>query len=133
MSHFEKVKGYLLELGHEIIEEYVEDGILVINNEDAGINNMFLDCEDNLLIIEQKLVDVKVDEAKLFRELLIINRRLVFGAFVLDETGKNLLFRDTLELENLDLNELEATLSSLALGLVESIDLLMAIADEAAD
>lgn len=130
MSYFKKVKGFLQELGHDIVEEYVQDNMLVISNDDAGINQMFLDIEGDLLIMEQKLVEVKVEEAKLFKELLKINRQLVFGAFVLDESGKNLLFRDTLELANLDLNELEASLSSLALGLVESYDLLVLIAGE---
>lgn len=131
MSHFEKVKGYLVELGHEIKEEYPTEGMFVINNEDQGINNMVLDCEDNLLVVEQKLLEVVVDDPQLFKQLLQINRNLIFGAFVLDETGKNLIFRDTLELENLDLNELEASLSALAMGLVESMDLLMALAGEA--
>lgn len=130
MSHFEKVKGYLLELGHEIKEEYPEEGIFVINNEDQGINQMVLDCEDDLLVIEQKLLEVVVEDSELFKQLLQLNRSLVFGAFALDETGKNLLFRDTLELENLDLNELEASLSALAFGLVESMDVLMALAGE---
>jgi hypothetical protein len=55
---------------------------------------------------------------------------LVYGAYVLDETGKHLIFRDTLELENLDKNELEASLNSLALGLVENIDLLIQVSGE---
>jgi hypothetical protein len=130
MSHFEKVKGYLVELGHEIKEEYPEEGMFVINNEDQGISNMVLDCEDNLLVIEQKLLEVAVDDPQLFKQLLQTNRNLIFGSFVLDETGKNLIFRDTLELENLDLNELESSLSALAMGLVESMDLLVALAGE---
>jgi hypothetical protein len=47
------------------------------------------------------------------------NREIVHGAFVLDETGKRVLFRDTLQLENLDLNELEGTLNSLKLLIAE--------------
>jgi len=130
MSHFEKVKGYLVELGHEIKEEDAAEGIFVINNEDEGISNMVLDCEDNLLIIEQKLLEVAVDDPALYKQLLQTNRSLIFGAFVLDETGKNLIFRDTLELENLDLNELDSSLSALVLGLVENMDLLIALAGE---
>ena len=48
-----------------------------------------------------------------------MNRDLVFGAFVLNEEGDSLLYRNTLALENLDLNELESTINSLSLGLVE--------------
>lgn len=55
----------------------------------------------------------------LFEELLKKNREIIHGAFVLDETGTKVLFRDTLQLENLDLNELEGTLNSLELLLSE--------------
>ena len=99
--------------------------MFIINNEDNGVNSMILDCEEDLLIIEQKLLEVAVDQPSLFKQLLQANRRLVYGAFVLDETGKHLIFRDTLALEKLDKNELEGSLSALALGLVEKMDLLL--------
>lgn len=130
MNYSNKVKDYLLDLGYEIVKEIPEEQIFVINNEDNGVNNMVLDCEDSLLVIEQKLVDVSVDNPELWKQLLQANRRLVYGAYVLDETGKHLIFRDTLELENLDKNELEASLNSLVLGLVENIDLLIQLSGE---
>jgi hypothetical protein len=130
MNYSDKVKDYLLELGYQISKEIPEEQIFIISNEDNAVNNMVLDCEDNLLVIEQKLVDVAVDSTELWKQLLQANRRLVYGAYVLDETAKHLIFRDTLELENLDKNELEASLNSLALGLVENIDLLLTIAGE---
>lgn len=130
MNYSDKVKEYLLDLGYEIVKEISEEQIFVINNEDNGVSNMILDCEDSLLVIEQKLVDVAVDNPDLWKQVLQANRRLVYGAYVLDETGKHLIFRDTLELENLDKNELEASLNSLAMGLVENIDLLIQISGE---
>ena len=54
-----------------------------------------------------------------FKRLLQINRTVVHGAFVLDENGKNVIFRDTLQLENLDKNELEGSINSLSLALAE--------------
>jgi hypothetical protein len=130
MSYFEKLKSYLIELSYTIEKEFPEDEMIIISNEDKGVNNMILDCEDGLLIIEQKLVDVKVDDPKLFKQLLQANRKLIYGSYVLDETAKHLIFRDTLELENLDLNELEGSLGALSLGLVENMDLLITIAGE---
>jgi hypothetical protein len=53
---------------------------------------------------------------------LIKNRDIVHGAFVLDEEGKRVIFRDTLQVESLDLNELEGTLNSLSLLLSEYSD-----------
>jgi hypothetical protein len=48
-----------------------------------------------------------------------MNRNLVHGAFVLDEGGQKVLFRDTLQILNLDINEIKASIDALALGLAE--------------
>jgi hypothetical protein len=53
------------------------------------------------------------------KRILQINRTLVHGAFVLDEEGTTLLFRDTLQTENLDRNELEGSIDALSLALAE--------------
>ena len=55
----------------------------------------------------------------LFKRLLQMNRDLVHGAFVLDEDAKLILFRDTLQMENLDRNELEGSIRALSLALAE--------------
>jgi hypothetical protein len=60
-----------------------------------------------------------------------MNRELVHGAFVLDENGKIVLFRDTLQLANLDLNELEASINALGLGLAMYADELIGFAKPA--
>ena len=65
------------------------------------------------------MFEVQEKSQALFEELLKKNREIIHGAFVLDETGTKVLFRDTLQLENLDLNELEGTLNSLELLLSE--------------
>ena len=48
-----------------------------------------------------------------------MNRGMIHGAFVLDESGDKVLFRDTLALENLDINEVDSTFSALTIALVE--------------
>ena len=118
-SYFQKVKGYLLELDYAILHEDEEDGVIVTESEPNGIKNLVLGIADPLLIIEQFLVDLSDSSASTYQHLLQKNRDIVHGAFVLDETGKRLIFRDTLQLENLDLNEIEATFNSLALLLSE--------------
>ena len=52
-------------------------------------------------------------------DLLKKNRDIIHGAFVLDESGKKVIFRDTLQILNLDRNELEGSLNSLSLLLSE--------------
>jgi len=72
--------------------------------------------------MEQYLFELKNDSSEIFKNLLMKNRDIVHGAFVLDETGKKVIFRDTLQIENLDLNELEGSLNSLSLLLSEYSD-----------
>jgi hypothetical protein len=116
---FHKVKNYLLELSCNIVFENEDDGILIINNEDDGISNLVLGCADPLLIMEQFLFELKEDNMEVFKSLLIKNRDIVHGALVLDKSGSKVIFRDTLQIENLDLNELEGSLNALILLLSE--------------
>ena len=119
MSDFEKVKDYLMELEYDITSEDESEEILVINDESKGIKNLVIDCEAPILIIEQFIATVGNPSTKTLIRLLQMNRSLVHGAFVLDETGQKVIFRDTLQIANLDKNELEGSLQSLELGMVE--------------
>jgi hypothetical protein len=120
-EHFEKVKDYVLELGLAIEREIPEEEIAIVNDEERGIHNLVIDCEDMVLVLEQLILKLPSPaEAGVYRRLLQMNRDLVFGAFVLNEEGDSLLYRNTLALENLDLNELESTINALSLGLAEN-------------
>ncbi len=130
-DYFERVKALLLELDLIIVEENRADTLLVVSDESSGINQMILDCEDQILVIEQMILSLERADAAVFRRLLQMNRALVHGAFVLDESGRRLLFRDTLQLENLDLNELEGSLQALSLGLAECGNELLGFAGSA--
>jgi len=118
-NQFVKVKDYILELGYTINHEDAEDGIMVISDLDSGISHLVVGVSDPLLILEQFVFEIKHESLDLYKNLLMKSRDIIHGAFVLDDTGKKVLFRDTLQVENLDLNELEGTLNSLALLLSE--------------
>lgn len=118
-QYFRKVKTYLLDLEYTILSENEEESLFVVEKPEWGITNLIIDCEDTLLIIEQHLFDISSDNVSVFKSLLQKNREIIHGAFVLDETGKRIIFRDTLQLKNLDLNELEASINSLAILLSE--------------
>ena len=68
---------------------------------------------------------MKKQPEKMFQRLLQMNRTLVHGAFVLDEECTVVLFRDTLRIENLDLNELEGSIEALSLALAENANELL--------
>ncbi len=118
-NYFEKVQGYLLDLDFNILSENEEEGVFWVENEEAGIHNLVIGCLDPILVMEQFLFEIKEDTKEMYKKLLIKNRDIIHGAFVLDETGKKVIFRDTLQLENLDQNELEGSLNSLSLLLSE--------------
>jgi hypothetical protein len=121
-TYFEKVKSFVLDLDLTISYQNADDEVLVIEDEAAGISNLVLACADPILIMEQYLFELKHDGAEILKNLLQKNRDIVHGAFALDETGRKVIFRDTLQIENLDMNELEGSINSLGLLLSEYSD-----------
>lgn len=119
VEHFSKVKDYLFELGFDIQSEDPTEGLVVITDEDKGISNLVIDCEEEILVLEQFIFPLQSDDPQILKRLLQINREIVHGALALDEEGKKVIFRDTLQLKNLDLNELEASVNAISLMLAE--------------
>ncbi len=119
-EYFEKVKSLLLDLGYAITQEDQGQELFIVDDEDSGINNLIVDCEDPLLVLEQVIMPIPQEPGNLFRRLLQMNRLLVHGAFVVDEETQTILFRDTLRIENLDSNELEGSIEALSLALAEN-------------
>ena len=117
---FNRIRELALDLGLAIEQEISDEEILIVNDPDRGISQMVIDCEDTILVIEQLIFEMESNKNyEIYQRLLEINRELVFGAFVIDETGNRVLYRNTLALENLDANELESTINALGLGLAE--------------
>ncbi|MCA0388605.1 MAG: YbjN domain-containing protein [Bacteroidetes bacterium] len=126
-SKYELVKNYLINLGYHISREIPEEEIVIVDDTDKGISNLIIDCENPLLIFEQYIGKLKKDEKDVYKKLLQVNRKLVHGAFVLEEDNNTLLFRDTLQLENLDENEVEGTMSAIHFAMAEHTDFLIEI------
>ena len=119
MSNFSKVKGYLNELNYSIVDENESEGFFKIDNENEGIKKMIIVVDDPILIMEQLIFKVKNDDVNMYKALLQKNQDILHGAFILNEAGDSVIFRDTLQVENLDLNELSGSLNSLSLLLGE--------------
>lgn len=118
-ENYKKVKEYLLDLEYVIMSEDEGEELFVVEKPDAGITNLIVDCEDPILVIEVILFEMKNAGNAVYEKLLKKNRDIIHGAFALDDEGEKVIFRDTLQLENLDLNELEGSLNSLELLLSE--------------
>jgi len=118
--HFNTVKAYLQDLDLVVDDEDTDDELVVVSDENRGINHLIVDCEDPILIVEQAIMPIPNNPGNLFRRLLELNRTLIHGAFALDEETGTILFRDTLRLETLDRSELEGSITALELALAEN-------------
>jgi hypothetical protein len=118
-EHFTTVKAFLQDLNLDLEEEDTDEELVIANDEDRGIINLIVDCEDPILIIEQAIMPLPKQPGDLFKRLLEMNRTLIHGAFALDEETSTIVFRDTLRLDTLDRGELEGSINSLSLALVE--------------
>ncbi len=124
LPDFQELKSMVLDLGLTIKDEIPEEEMLIVEDEERGIKNMVLDCEGVILVIEQPIGRIKERHYKWFLEK---NRELPFGAFALDKENDLLVFRQTLRLDTLDIEELESTINSLELFLAEHGDELLKI------
>lgn len=117
--YFKKVETFITKLGYSISYRNEKEGIFCIESESDGIKNLIIGVAPPILILEQYLFTLKSDDKEILKSLLKKNRDIIHGAFVLDEEGKKVIFRYTMQVENLDMNELEGALNSLGLLLGE--------------
>ena len=80
-EYFQTVKAYLQELDLDIAEEDAAEELVVVDDEDRGIRNLIVDCEDPILILEQAVMPLPKKPGDLYRRLLEMNRTLIHGAF----------------------------------------------------
>lgn len=118
-DYFGVVKNYLNALELDIKHENSREGVLIVSNEQEGIFNLIICVAYPIVIFEQFLFEIKAESPAVYKALLQKNRDIIHGAFVLDGTGRKVIFRNSLQLENLDQNEFGATLNSLSLLLSE--------------
>lgn len=118
-DHFDLVKNYVLELNLNILNTHPEEELLIVEDVERGIQNLIIDCEDPIVILEQVVLQTPANPGNLYEQLLKMNGDLIHGAYMLSEDGKLVIWRDTLQLENLDANELQGSISALSLAMAE--------------
>ena len=117
--YFKKIESYISKLGYSVSYQSEKEGIFLIESEEDGITNLIIGVAPPILIMEQYIFTLKSDDAEIMKSLLMKNRDIIHGAFALDAEGKKVIFRYTLQIENLDINEFESMLNSLGLLLSE--------------
>ena len=118
---FQTICNWVGDIGLVISRKNTDEHLLVVEDEERGISNMVIDCEDPIVEIQQSIMAVpgEADTAHLFERLLQMNGTLVHGAFMLSDDGTQIRFRDTLRLGTLDLEELRGTINALHFALEE--------------
>ncbi len=119
MNYINTIENFAAQIGCSIIYKNEQEGILKIDNQPDGIHNLIIGIAPPILIMEQYLFSFSTDSVDMFKQLLQKNRDMIHGAFVINEEGNKVLFRYTMQLENINLNEFEGALNSLGLLLSE--------------
>jgi hypothetical protein len=96
----------------------------MINDSDRGLESVVVILEAPLVIVRCKVMNVpKENKEGFFEELLRLNAQdLLHGAYAIE--GNDVILIDTLEIENLDRDEIVATLDALGLALSQHYRLL---------
>ena len=118
----EDVESFLLRMELELDE--VEKGMWVVRPTGGDGAGMVVHYSPPLVVLRTKVLDVPEDQARctgLYRRLLELNATvLVHGAYGIEEG--DIILADSLELENLDFNEFQASVDSMQLAVASHLE-----------
>ena len=120
------VEAYLTQLNRQFHEVEDKPGTYIVPSNGTQIA---VRCDPPLVVLRVHIGDVKKGDADLplFRRLLQLNARgLVHASYGLDDD--RIVLSAALELENLDFNELEATLDEIDIALAQQLPELASLA-----
>ena len=129
MRSVKDVEAYLTQLNRQFREVDTEPGTYIIPSDGTQIA---LRVDPPLVVLRVHIGDVKKGDADLplFRRLLQLNARgLVHASYGIDDD--RIVLSAALELENLDFNELEATLDEIDIALAQQLPELAALSSNA--
>jgi hypothetical protein len=119
----EDVESFLLRM--ELDHEEVEPGMYLVRTA-AGEAPLVVIVSPPVLVFRLKVMAVPADEERcgaLFRRLLELNATdLLHAAYALEEG--DIILTESLELENLDFNEVQATVDSFQMAVATHAELL---------
>lgn len=93
------------------------NGLWVLHDEEDQIDNIMVHHESPLLTVRVKVMDVPSENKEaFFEDLLKLNAsELVHGAYGIED--ESIVITDTIRSENLDLNEIQASIDAVILAL----------------
>jgi len=108
---------YQMELNFEKLQE----GMWLIQDEAEQLDNILVVHQPPIVLFRVKLMELQdVPEGQhsaFFKRLLEINGELNHGSFALE--GDNVVVNDTLQAENLDFNEFQASIDDIIFAVME--------------
>lgn len=119
INYTERILGYLEQMQYEVLYLDEESGIVKVANQKDGVYHLIIGIVPPVLIFEYYIMNITNESLDMYKQLLQKNRDMIHGAFVLNETGKQLLYRYTLQIENVDFNEFESAVNALSFLLNE--------------
>ncbi len=111
----EQIEAYLLETGRTFTSP--EENMWVIQEEDSVVENIVVYKTPPVVTFRVKLMEMPTGagRAEVAEKLLRYNASdMVAGAYAIED--ESIVIVDTLQLENLDLNELQASIDGLSLA-----------------
>ncbi len=124
----EAIVNFLKQEGYEVTEK--EDGnVLIITDEDGfTIFSVITDKQIEFVVDICGEKDLKDDKLlDIYRKLLDLNTEIqpsCYGINTIESDNSRIVLVDSLPLENLDVNELQISLSSLAQNTISAVELL---------
>jgi hypothetical protein len=118
MASVQDVEGYLIRLG--VPFEQLGENTWVIHDEYEVVDNIVVTLNDPVVLFQVKLMEIPsdCDRLALFETLLRLNtNEMIHGAYGLQ--GEAVVATDTLQAENLDFNEFQASLDALSLCITD--------------
>lgn len=128
----EDLESFLIRMHVEY--EEVDEGMFLIRGVNSGLP-VVVHLTDELLLIRMKVMDMPPESdsnAELYRKLLELNAtEIVHGAYGIEDG--DLILSDTLEVETLDFQELQASIESIELAAATHMDQIRSLAGVGAE
>jgi hypothetical protein len=123
MESKQKIENYMLDMNLRF--EEIDENTWMIEDDIAHIDNIIVKLLDPIVIFRVKVMDLpKEKKQEFYKKLLELNANdLVHGAYAIE--GDNIVLVDTLQSQNLDMNEFQSTVESLGLALMQHYDILV--------
>jgi hypothetical protein len=110
------IEGYLIKMG--VSYDEIADKTWMIRDDAEAVDNLVVTLNEPVVLFHVKLLEVpaECDRLKLFEELLRLNAtEMLHGAYGLQ--GNSVVATDTLQAENMDFNEFQASVDALNLSI----------------